>query len=102
MACIQSLKTPKLSLIVVRIEQFRSGIELTEAILLGFVAENSLSYSVVPKVIELSKEFARDPAALDRLSMDRTTASYKLRFGLAKSMNESTLEAIRSTFFLLI
>ena len=49
-----------------------------EAMLLGFATENSLSYSVVPKVIELSKELAQDPAALDKLSVDRTTASYKL------------------------
>ena len=37
-----------------------------------------LSYSSVPKAIELSKELARDPATVDKLSMDRTTASYKL------------------------
>ena len=44
--------------------------------LLGFAAENSICYSVVPKVIELSKEHAQDPAALDKLSMDRITTSY--------------------------
>ena len=50
----------------------------TDMDVIGFAAENSLSYSVVPKVIELSMELARDPDALDKLSMDRTTASYKL------------------------
>ena len=40
-----------------------------EAMLLRFGAENSISYSVVPKVIELSKEHSQDPAALDNLSM---------------------------------
>ena len=70
-----------------------------EAMSLGFAVENSLSYSVVSKVIELSKKLAQDPAALDKLSMDRTTASYKLWFGLANTMNELTLEAIRSSFF---
>ena len=68
-----------------------------EVLLLGFAAENSISYVVVPKVIELSKEDAQDPAALDNLSMDRTTTSYKLLFGLAKSMNELTLEEINFT-----
>ena len=70
-----------------------------EAMLLGFAAENSIIYSVVPKVIELSKEHAQDPAALDKLSMDRITTSYKLLFGLAKSVNELTLEAITSNSF---
>ena len=70
-----------------------------EAMLLDFAAENTLSYSVVPKVIELSKELARDPAALDKLSMNRTVGSYKLRFGQAKPINKLTLEAIRSRFF---
>ena len=70
-----------------------------EAMLLDFTTENPLSYSVVPKVIELSKELARDPAALDKPLMDRTIASYKLRFGLTKSMDELTLEVIRSGFF---
>ena len=49
-----------------------------EAMLLGFTAENSIRYSVVPTVIELSKEHAQDPAALDKLSMDRIITSYKL------------------------
>ena len=72
------LKTQNLRLNVVRIQQFPYGIEQQTWMLFGFAAENSLSYSVVPKVIELSMELARDPDALDKLSMDRTTASYKL------------------------
>ena len=70
-----------------------------EAMVLGFAAENSLSYSVVPKKIKLSKELSMDPGALDKFSMDRTTASYKLRYGLAKTINEETLESIKSNFF---
>ena len=78
MLCTLRLKTQNLRLNVVRIQQFPYGIEQQTWILFGFAAENSLSYSVVPKVIELSMELARDPDALDKLSMDRTTASYKL------------------------
>ena len=78
MLCTLRLKTQNLRLNVVRIQQFPYGIEQQTWMLFGFAAENSLSYSVVPKVIELSKELARDPAALDKLSVDRTTASYKL------------------------
>ena len=78
MLCTLRLKTQNLRLNVVRIQQFPYGIEQQTWMLFGFAAENSLSYSVVPKVIELSMELARDPDALDKLSMDRTTASYKL------------------------
>ena len=78
MLCTLRLKMQNLRLNVVRIQQFPYGIEQQTWMLFGFAAENSLSYSVVPKVIELSMELARDPDALDKLSMDRTTASYKL------------------------
>ena len=78
MLCTLRLKTQNLRLNVVRIQQFPYGIEQQTWMLFGFAAENSLSYSVVPKVIALSMELARDPDALDKLSMDRTTASYKL------------------------
>ena len=78
MLCTLRLKTQNLRLNVVRIQQFPYGIEQQTWMLFGFAAENSLSYSVVPKVIELSMELAWDPDALDKLSMDRTTASYKL------------------------
>ena len=43
-----------------------------KAMLLGFAAENTLSYSALPKVIELLKELVRDAAVLDKFSMDRT------------------------------
>ena len=78
MLCTLRLKTQNLRLNVVRIQQFPYGIEQQTWMLFGFAAENSLSYSVVPKVIELSMELSWDPDALDKLSMDRTTASYKL------------------------
>lgn len=70
-----------------------------EAMVQGFTADNFLSYSVVPEIIKLSKELSRDPRALDKLSMHGTTASYKLRYGLAKTVNEEALEAIKSNFF---
>lgn len=43
---------------------------------LGFAAEHSLSFALVPKVIELTKALAKDQKALESLTMNRTTASY--------------------------
>ena len=70
-----------------------------EAMVQGFTAENSLGYSVVPKIIKLSKELSRDPRALDKLSMHRTTASCKLRYGLTKTVHEEAVESIKLNFF---
>ena len=70
-----------------------------EAILLGFVAEHSLSFSMVPALIDLTKSLSRDMKALSQLKMDRTTASYKLVHGLAKTFNEEVAEKLRTEFF---
>ena len=54
-----------------------------EAMLLGFLAEKALLFTLTQPIIDLSKELVRDPKALNALSMDRNTASYEMRFGLA-------------------
>lgn len=70
-----------------------------EATLLAFTAEHSLSLKVVPDLISLSKELARDKHALDRLSVDRTSASYKMKYGLAKTFEEELLEDLKQSYF---
>ena len=50
----------------------------TEAMLVSFIAEHSLSFSITGSLIELVKEIAKDEAVMKRLHMHRTTASYKL------------------------
>ena len=58
------------------------------AAILAFIAENSISFALrlVPK-INLTKMLACDKNTLDGLSMNRTTASYKMRFGLERTGN---------------
>lgn len=52
-----------------------------QALILGFVAENSISHTMA---YDKAKGLAKDPEALAELSMDRTSASYKLNHGVKK------------------
>lgn len=70
-----------------------------QAIVLGTVAEHSLKLKMAPVIIKTAKELAKDKKALDELTMDRTTASYKMQYGLKKTVFEKTLHSIRSCPF---
>ena len=70
-----------------------------EAMLLGFLAQNNMPLSMSSQLIEFSKELSRDKEALNKLCMNRTTASYKLKYGLSKTMEDALLEKLRSSPF---
>ena len=70
-----------------------------EATVLGFMTENSLSLSMAPRLVTLTKELARDPSALSKLSMGRTSATYKATYGLAKTFKEDMVDDIGDQFF---
>jgi hypothetical protein len=54
---------------------------------------------MVPEIIKLTKELSKDKKAVDGLSMDRTSASYKLTYGLKKTIHETTINEIRHSPF---
>ena len=70
-----------------------------EAVLLGFLVENTLPFTMVPKLIELTKAMSADKTALNKLSMSRSTASYKMRFWLAKTIEDELSEELQNTYF---
>lgn len=70
-------------------------VAMAEATVLGFTAEHSLPFTIVPELICLSKQFTKDKAAMDSLSVDRTSASYKTKYGLAKSFTEELVEELK-------
>ena len=71
-----------------------------QATVLGVLAENSLPMTMAPVMINTAKALAKDKAALDRLSMDRrTTASYKITYGLGGSFLGKTVTAMRTCPF---
>ena len=70
-----------------------------EAMLLGFMAHHSLPFTLAPEIVSLAKAFASDTKALNELSMDRSTASYKMRFGMGRTFHDELIEELRSNFF---
>ena len=70
-----------------------------EAMLLGFMAQRSMPFTMAPDIVDLSKALASDPKALNELSMDRTTASYKMRHGLAKTMEDEVVHDLKNNKF---
>ena len=48
-----------------------------EAIISSFIAENSLSFSLCPKLIELAQVLNHDATALQQVQMNRTTPSIR-------------------------
>ena len=67
--------------------------------ILGVVAEHTLPMTMVPVLIELAQELSKDKKVLDNLLMDRTSASYKINYGLRKTFHDHTLSNIRQTPF---
>lgn len=72
-----------------------------EAIILGFLAENDLPFTITPNLIKLCQQLAKHPKALNELKMDRCTASYKMTFGLASFFTKELVEELKNTFFCL-
>ena len=70
-----------------------------QASVLAVLAEQSWSFSAAPVVIQLAKNLAADPEALDRLSMDRTSASIKLRHGLAPAVTSRVISLLQQNKF---
>ena len=70
-----------------------------EAILLGFLAEHSLPFSMAPALTQFTRTLGADRKALSQLKMDRTTASYKMTYGLAKTFDEELSSKLKDTFF---
>ena len=68
--------------------------------ILAFATENNIPFSVVPKVLDLVRELSKDPATLSELKLaDRTTASYKVRFGVAKTFHDDVIAVAKVSFF---
>lgn len=65
--------------------RFNYWIFFLQAAVLATMTEQSWPFSAAPVLISLAKSLASDPEALNQLSMDRTSASYKMNYGLAES-----------------
>ena len=62
-------------------------------------AEQGWSFSSIPTVIELAKNLASDPEALAGLKMKRSSATYKLKHGVARTLTQKTIKAMQAQPF---
>ena len=67
--------------------------------MLATLANHSLPFTKAPVLLDLARELAKDPKALTSNSMDRTTASYKMRFGMAQTIHTNTVASMKSGYF---
>ena len=65
------------------------------------MAERDIPFTQCPDLITLAQTMAKDIKVLNCLSMDRTTASYKMNYGLAKYFQGKLDSELQNTFFLL-
>ncbi|GBM63510.1 hypothetical protein AVEN_73790-1 [Araneus ventricosus] len=70
-----------------------------KAVLACFVAENSLPFSLMPKLVELCQTLAKDRPALSKLKMERTAATYITGHGVAKTMREELVAKLNKNYF---
>ena len=76
-----------------------SRIATQKAMLLAFVAEHTLPFSIVPSLLDLCKGMAEDKRALSKTTMSRTAATYTLTHGLASAFKNDLRETLQKSFF---
>ena len=82
-----------------KIPSFQDRLSHNEVFVVSFIAENSLPFTMAPKLIEFAKVMANDANVLAEISMSRETAAYKLTDGLAPIIKDKIVESMRSTYF---
>ena len=70
-----------------------------EGMVLSFVAEYSFPFSSPKNIVELCKEMMRNPKIDNKLQVARTTASYKMRNGLARGLEKQLVDKLKEGFF---
>ena len=70
-----------------------------EEMVSSFVAEYSFPLSSPKNIVELCKEMMHDPKAVNKLQVDRTTASYKMRNWLARGLEKQLVDKLKEGFF---
>jgi len=70
-----------------------------EAMVLAFVAEKDLPFTVTSGLLELMKAAAKDKKALGEVKLQRRSASYKMVHGVAKTFTGALTESLKQTKF---
>ena len=72
---------------------------MAEAKVIGVMAEHGIPFGTASSMIQLAQDLASDPKVLSSLSMERTSTTYKLKYGLAKTFHARTIENLKKTHF---
>ena len=70
-----------------------------EALVISYCAERNLPFSCAGEILDISKELCRDRNALQRTQLHRTTASYKLQYGVSTTIESHLNSILKDTFF---
>ena len=70
-----------------------------KAMIISFVSEKRLPLFLAGDIATLAWELVRDTKTLAKVKLKRTAAQYKLQFGVAKTLEDSMLSEIRSTYY---
>ena len=70
-----------------------------EGFLVSFMAENSIPFTLAPKLVEFAQMMSSDAKVLQQLSMSRFTASYKLCEGLAATLEDDLIGVLKKSYF---
>lgn len=71
----------------------------SEALITSFIAEHSLPFSIAPNLLDLAKTLSQDLTSLNTVQMSRSSATYKLKYGLAKTEKDEQYSILKDTFF---
>ena len=66
-----------------------------EAMVTAFLAEKSFAFSISEPIIDMARELSKDPLALAKLYLFRTTTSYKIVYITSKTVNDNFLKTCK-------
>ena len=83
----------------VQLPSFKDRLSQQEALICSFFTEHTLPLNLAPELIKLAQTLSNDQKALQQLSMERFTATYKLKHGLHEVTRKRLVTKLKSTPF---
>ena len=78
---------------------FPDRVTHAEAFVCSFIAEHSLPLAMAPHLINFAQVMSVDSQALSKLTMERQTATYKIRYGLAELEHKRLVNDMKNNAF---
>ena len=78
---------------------FKDRLSQQEALICSFLTEHTLPLNLAPELIKLAQTLSNDQKALQQLSMETFTATYKLKHGLREVTRKRLVTKLKSTPF---